>query len=125
MAAASSTSWVRGFSDRPPDGSVEPEPLVAKSIIEMLDRVGDEEVVYPTGEEGGRRMTRRELLARVIWTRAIVDADGTATKLIIEYLDGKPGETQTGEDGQTLIRADDWATAEALVREVMGHERGE
>ena len=119
--ATTTTSWSPTFS-----GSPTGEPLLAKTIIEMLDRIGDE-LVAPPGSQAadadgsGRLITRRELLARVLWTRAILDADGTATKLIIEYLDGKPGETAgTGE--APAFTADDMALAEALLREGVGHE---
>jgi hypothetical protein len=63
----------------------------------MLDRIGDEKVRAPgvAPDDGDALLiTRRELLARVLWTRAIVDADNASTKLVIEYLDGKPGETE-------------------------------
>ena len=62
------------------------EPLTAKSIIEMLDRIGDE-IVSPPGSQGGsdhdsgRPMTRRELLfPRALDPREYQDADGEATK---------------------------------------------
>ena len=108
MPASTSNVWARGFSENP-DG----ELLHAKSIVEMLDLIGDELVTPPGAEPVGAihpslagrardesplreppLMTRREMLARVLWTRAIADADNAAAKLIIEYLDGKPGETE-------------------------------
>ncbi len=131
MAMSSTTVWTRGFSENPAGA-----PLRLKSIIEMLDHIGDEWVTLPGGApagdagtgnpaggvDQGRAMTRRELLARVLWTRAIMDADGAATRLIIEYLDGKPdewGET-TGEAPRFC--ADDYALAEALLREGSGSD---
>ena len=115
MATSSTTAWARGFSDNPAG-----KTLRAKSIIEMLDRIGDEKVRAPgvqAEEPGALLITRRELLARVLWTRAILDADGAATKLIIEYLDGKPGDAEAAPGEAPALNADDMALAETLLRE--------
>ena len=48
---------------------------------------------------------------------AILDADGAATKLIIEYLDGKPGDTEAAPGDAPAFNADDMALAETLLRE--------
>ena len=113
MATSSPTVWTAGFSENPAG-----EALSAKSIIEMLDRIGDELVAPPGGPAGDSpRITRRELLARVLWTRAIQDADGAAIKLIIEYLDGKPGDTVAAAGEAPEFNADDMALAEKLLRE--------
>lgn len=109
MAAATNV-WVPGFSENPAG-----QPLVAGTIIKMLDLVGDELVSPPSGT--GPLITRRELLARVLWTRAILDADNASTKLIIEYLDGKPGEADVAPGAAPAFCADDLAAAEALLRE--------
>jgi hypothetical protein len=117
MATASTTAWARGFSENPKGRT-----LRAKSIIEMLDRIGDEKVRapgVPAEDPDALLITRRELLARVLWTRAILEADGTSTKLIIEYLDGKPGETDAASEEGPVFNADDMAMAEALFREEM------
>ena len=42
MATSSTTAWAKGFSENPAG-----EALSAKSIIEMLDRIGDEQVAAP------------------------------------------------------------------------------
>jgi hypothetical protein len=91
-------------------------------VIEMLDRIGDELVHAPGAADEGDRplITRRELLARVLWTRAILDADNASTKLIIEYLDGKPGEAEAAPGDAPALNADDMALAEALLREAFG-----
>jgi hypothetical protein len=118
MATSSTTAWAKGFSDHPAG-----KRLRAKSIIEMLDRIGDEKVRapgIPADEPGALLITRRELLARVLWTRAILDADNASTKLIIEYLDGKPGETEDAAGETPAFHADDLALAEALLREGSG-----
>ena len=121
MAAATNV-WVPGFSENPAG-----QPLVAGTIIEMLNLVGDEIVPPPAGAGGGPSgdapsgarplITRRELLARVLWTCAILDADNASTKLIIEYLDGKPGEAEVAPGAAPAFCADDLAAAEALLRE--------
>ena len=121
MATSSTTAWAKGFSDNPAG-----KTLRAKSIIEMLDRIGDEKVRAPgilADEPDALLITRRELLARVLWTRAILDADNASTKLIIEYLDGKPGETEGAPGEAPAFHADDMALAEALLREEMGSAR--
>ena len=58
----------------------------------------------------------------MVWTRAIMDADGAATKLIIEYLDGKPGEAEAARGEGPAFCADDYALAEALLQEGLGHD---
>jgi len=119
MATSSTTAWAKGFSDNPAG-----KTLRAKSIIEMLDRIGDEKVRAPgpsaPDDPDALLITRRELLARVLWTRAILDADNASTKLIIEYLDGKPGETDAAPGAAPAFHADDMALAEALLREGLG-----
>ena len=126
MAAATNV-WVPGFSENPAG-----QPLVAGTIIEMLNLVGDEIVPPPAWAGGGPSgdapssarslITRRELLARVLWTRAILDADNASTKLIIEYLDGKPGEAEGAPGAAPAFCADDLAAAEALLREGLGND---
>ena len=120
MATSSTTAWSPGFSENPTG-----ETLSAQSIIEMLDLIGDE-LVRPPGvrpadgpasDPQAPLITRRELLARVLWTRAILDADNASTKLIIEYLDGKPGEAEVAPGAAPAFCADDLAAAEALLRE--------
>ena len=63
MATSSTTVWAAGFSENPSG-----KTLSAKSIIEMLDRIGDEMVAPPGGQADGPMITRRELLAHVLWT---------------------------------------------------------
>ena len=119
MATSSTTAWAKGFSENPAG-----ESISAKSIIEMLDLIGDEKVRAPgpSAADGpsaaeGPLITRRELLARVLWTRAILDADNASAKLIIEYLDGKPGEAEAAPGEAPAFNADDMALAETLLRE--------
>jgi hypothetical protein len=113
MPTSSSTTWLPGFSENP-DGEV----LYAKRLVALLDLIGDELVAPPDrlGDPDAPRMTRRELWARVIWTRALVDADGTAIKLLIEHLDGKPGDGAAAPAGGPVFTADDMALAEVLLR---------
>jgi hypothetical protein len=125
MPASSSTNWVKGFSENP-DG----ELLHAKSIIEMLDRIGDELVrppsvgaIHESPLQESPLMTRREMLWRVIWTRALIDADLAAIKLLLEYVYGKPGEAETTPADGPVFTADDYVRADMLVREGLGHDR--
>lgn len=120
MATSTTTVWAKGFSEAPAG-----EPLSAKSIIEMLDLIGDEMVRAPgpcaADAPDAPILTRRELLARVLWTRAILDADNASTKLIIEYLDGKPGEAEAAPGQPPALNADDMALAETWLREGLGN----
>jgi hypothetical protein len=61
----------------------------------------------------------------VLWTRAILDADNASTKLIIEYLDGKPGETEGAPGKPPAFHADDLALAGALLPKEIGNDDGE
>jgi hypothetical protein len=122
MATSTNTTWSPGFSDNPTG-----EALNARSIVEMLDHIGDEQVRppgIPPGDPSAEPLliTRRELLARVLWTRAILDADSASTKIIIEYLDGKPGDAGANPDEMPAFTADDLARAEALLREGLGND---
>jgi hypothetical protein len=121
MATSNTNVWVKGFSENPTG-----EALSANTIIEMLDRIGDEAVRppgVPADDPGARPITRRELLARVLWTRAIADADNAAAKLIIEYLDGKPGDAEAAPGEAPAFTADDLARAEALLSESLDGTR--
>jgi hypothetical protein len=63
MATSSTTVWAKGFSENPAG-----EALSAKSIIELLDRIGDEKVRapgVPADDPDAPILTRREILARV------------------------------------------------------------
>ena len=76
-------------------------------------------MLYPPGGDDALLMTRREALMRTLYTRAVIDGDMTAIKVLVDLLEGKGA---ADEVGQALIHADDMALAEALVREVMGDE---
>jgi hypothetical protein len=107
MASSSNTTWLKGFSGNP-DGEAYGESPLGKLVTE----IGSESLVYPAGGEDALRMTRREALARALWTRAVIDGDMTAMKLLVELLEGKgPG---SGEEVQ--FTADHFAAAEAALR---------
>jgi hypothetical protein len=64
MATSSTTTaWAKGFSDNPAG-----KTLRAKSIIEILDRIGDEKVRAPGGSPGPRLEGGRDGVRR--WTMA-------------------------------------------------------
>lgn len=113
MAASSNTTWLKGFSGNP-DGEARGDV----SLAELVRLIGGEWVVYPPGGEDAVRMLRREAMVRSLYTRAVIDGDMTATKLLVELLEGKA----SGDGACVVLTADEMAAAEALLREVMGDE---
>ncbi len=121
MAASSSSSWVKGFSGSPDEW----EPLDEwvdlgvdargeasgreATLAEVLRMIGDETLAYPLDDPNAPVMSRRELLGRVLWTRAIVDGDMTAIKVLLECL----GKSDGGDDGMGPYRVD--ITADVLA----------
>lgn len=113
MAASSNTTWLKGFSGNPvgearDGGGSEP----GGSLAELVRNIGSEAVAYPPGGDDALQMLRREALVRTLWTRAVIDGDMTAIKLLVELLEGKGAEANAG--GVTL-NADDLARAEAAL----------
>ena len=109
MAASSNTTWSKGFSGNP-DGEARGDV----SLAELIGAIGGEWVVYPTGGDDALSMTRREALARTLWTRGVIDGDMTAIKLLVELLEGKGAEAGAG--GDALLNADQLAAAEAALK---------
>jgi hypothetical protein len=111
MASSSNTTWIKGFSGNP-DGEARGEGSVGK----LLSDIGSEWVTFPAGSDDALRMTRREALARTLWTRGVIDGDMTAIKLLVELLEGKG--TAAGEAGSAgpALTADHFAAAEAEYR---------
>ncbi len=108
MAASSNTTWSKGFSENPyglARGDV--------GLAEMVRQVAGEWLVYPAGNDGDLHMSRQEALVRTLWTRAVIDGDMTAIKLLVELLEGKGAGT--GEAGGAVLTADDLARAEAAL----------
>jgi hypothetical protein len=106
------TTWVKGLSGR---GSKRAPR--GDSLVELIKAVGEERVPYPAQDEDAASMKRREVLARVLWTRAIADGDLACAKLLIDCLDGKFSTGAPGRrDGQT-ITPEDLQAAEALLAE--------
>jgi hypothetical protein len=113
MAGSSNTTWLKGFSGNP-DGQARGDV----SLAELVRLIGGEWVVYPPGGDDAVLMMRREALVRSLYTRAVIDGDMTAIKLLVELLEGK---SAADEEGMRL-NSDDLAAAEALLREVMDDE---
>jgi hypothetical protein len=113
MAASSNTTWSKGFSGNPAA-----EARGDASLAELIGAIGAEWVTYPTGGDDALSMTRREALARTLWTRGVIDGDMTAIKLLVELLAGKGGDAgdDQASDGSPLLNADRLAAAEAAVR---------
>jgi hypothetical protein len=107
MASSSNTTWIKGFSGNP-DGEARGEAPLGK----LVNEIGSERVTYPAGGDDALRMTRREALARTLWTRGVIDGDMTAVKLLVELLEGKGAGA--GEGAQ--FNADQYAAAEAALR---------
>jgi hypothetical protein len=116
MAASSNTTWAKGFSGNP-DGDARGDLPLA----ELVRAIGGEWLVYPQGGDDALSMTRREALVRTLYTRGVIDGDMTAIRLLVELLEGKAA---ADDASHALIHADDMASAEALLREVLGDERG-
>jgi hypothetical protein len=113
VAASSNTTWLKGFSGKPAgetggDGG----GSAGSSLAELVAEVGGEWVTYPPGGDDAVLMLRREALARTAWTRAVIDGDMTAIKLVVELLEGK---LAGAEAGGIRFNADDLAAAEALL----------
>jgi len=107
VAATSNSSWVKGYSGNPIG-----EASAGRSLAELLAEIGDERLAYPIDDCEAPAMTRRELLCRVLWTRSVVDGDMTAIKVLLEYLEGKPGGP--GAEGVEFT-ADQMAAAQAQL----------
>ena len=108
MAASSNTTWSKGFSGNPAGEARGDLPLG-----ELVRAIGGEWVVYPPGGDDALLMTRREALVRTLWTRAVIDGDMTAIKLLVELLEGKGA---ADEAGGVLLNADEMAAAEAVLK---------
>lgn len=112
MAASSNTTWSKGFSGNPAGEARSDAPLG-----DLVAVIGSEWVAYPVGGDDALAMTRREALARTLWTRGVIDGDMTAIKLLVELLEGK-GPAGGGEagDGAGVFNADTLAAAEAALK---------
>jgi hypothetical protein len=108
MATSSNTTWMKGFSESPTGKAW--EDLVA---TELLRQISEERILFPPGSDDAVLMTRIEALVRVLWTRAVIDADLTSIKLLIDVLDKKG---PVGDAARVLFSADEMALAEALLR---------
>jgi len=116
VATSSNSSWVKGYSGNPIG-----EASAGRSLAELLAEIGDERLAYPIDDCEAPAMTRRELLCRVLWTRSVVDGDMTAIKVLLEYLEGKPGGP--GAEGPEFT-ADQMAAAQAKLEAWCAMEAG-
>ena len=106
------SNWVKGASGNPAGLARK-----RRRLVDLLREVGAETIPFPPGDDGAVTMTRREALARVLWTRALFDGDLATARVIIDYLDGKPGEASPAAPPR--FTADDLALAEALLWKAM------
>lgn len=80
-----------------------------RDLAALVTNIGQERAAHPAAAEGPR-LPRLELLARVLWTRAVVDGDMTAIKLLIELL------TASSADGAAVeLHLEDFAEAEQRI----------
>lgn len=100
-------TWVAGASGHPKG-----QTRRGRSVADLLRQVGSERILFPPGAGDAVAMTRREAAARVIWSKALFDGDLAASKLLIETLDGKPGEAASPG---LHFTADDLARAEVVL----------
>jgi hypothetical protein len=107
VAGSTASTWVKGFSERQ-EGSAGG----AASFAELVGEIGGELVRFPPGDDGVS-MPRRELLARALWTRAVIDGDMTAIKVLIECLSGR---TDDAADGGITFNADHFAAARRALQ---------
>jgi hypothetical protein len=112
VASSSNTTWAKGFSGNP-NGQDAGGAGEEKSFAELVSGIGGERVAYPVGGEDALAMLRREALARTLWTRAVIDGDMTAIKLLVELLEGKGAGN---EGGVPQLNADQWAAAERAFK---------
>ena len=84
--------WKPGQSGNP-SGS----PKRENSLTHILEQIGSE----PVDETG---LTRKQALARLMWSKALDDVDMTAMKYIYDRIDGSPRQAveMTGADGDPI-----------------------
>lgn len=84
--------WEAGQSGNPAG-----RPKKQHALTEVLRKIADE----PFTEDG---LTRREALARLLWSKALVDGDMPAIKYLYDRVDGLPIAKQeiTGDEGEPL-----------------------
>ncbi|MCU0508273.1 MAG: hypothetical protein MUC34_07715 [Anaerolineae bacterium] len=110
------TTWAKGLSERVGQRA----PRAARTLLRMIQKVGEEKILYPPEGEGGVLMTRREALARVLWTRALRDGDLGCAKLLIECMDAQSGTGKAPPKdaaAQPGMRHSDLLAAEKLLAE--------
>lgn len=84
--------WKPGQSGNPSGG-----PKKENSLTHILEQIGSE----PVDETG---MTRKQALARLMWSKALDDGDMPAMKYIYDRIDGSPRQAveMTGADQEPL-----------------------
>jgi hypothetical protein len=108
---AERTTWVAGWSGR--TGGEAPG---ADSLIELIAAVGDEMVTCPAEGEAGQMLTRREELARVLWTRATKEGDLASAKLLLECLESA-GQARSARRKEPLFTPEEFQGAEEILKE--------
>ncbi len=104
--------WIAGQSGQP-----KKRRCRGKSLTELLREVGEERVAFEDRVKEGdydspvevNIMTRRERMARVLWTMAL-EGNLRAMQLLAEYADGKPVQP-VAVAMEAHFTADDYAAA--------------
>lgn len=111
-------NWVVGRSGHPKGRRCK-----ARRLADLLREIGDEQVLFEDREKEGdftsqtetNLMSRRERMARVLWTRAC-DGDLKAAGLVSETMDGKPVQPMA-VGAEVHFTADDYSAAAARLQE--------
>lgn len=118
---AGGTTWAKGLSER--QGPRAPR---SRTLRGMIQKVGEERVLYPPEGPDGVLMSRREALARVLWTRALKDGDLACAKFLMGCIDGRTVDGKTIDDNtadgkaagkREPVRPEDLQAAETLLAE--------
>jgi hypothetical protein len=91
VARSNSSSWLKKFK-----GSSKSASNVRAAIRDLIVEIGNERVRSPHDDANAPVVTRIQLLRRALLTRAFVEGDPEAIKLVREYLLGKAGEGGSG-----------------------------
>ena len=89
---AGNPNWTKGQSANPAG-----RPKKEHSLTHILEQIGSE----PVDETG---LTRKQALARLMWSKALDDGDMPAMKYIYDRIDGSPKQAveMTGADGDPI-----------------------
>lgn len=100
--------WIKGQSGNPKG-----RPRRGRTLADLIKQIGTEVVRFDDDGEVNE-LSRRERLARILWTAAL-EGDTHCARLILEYTEGKPVQP-VEVSGELRFTADELARAEAAIR---------